>query len=291
MSHDRALPRLVSAAPKPAPLAGLAALRRQIAQLEKTPRSGAEAASGSLTWGLPAIDRHLPGGGLALGALHEFAGHGADLEEASLAAAAIAHLIGRRQLQECSGSFLWIARQRDLYARALPERGFDPGRLLHLRVRRNDEALWAMEEALRCAGLGAVVAEVSALDLTQSRRLQLAAEKSGVPALVIRRGGRIDQLRHLATQPIAAQTRWRIGPAPSLGITAAPHPALPGPSRWQVELWRCRGGRPATWLVEEHEDGWREAAIPQPVAAALADRPLVAPVPAEPGPEPKRASG
>ncbi|WP_303983575.1 ImuA family protein [Dongia mobilis] len=272
--------------------AGLAALRRQIALLEKLSQAGmgGPATTRALTWGLNAIDLHLPGGGLALGALHEFAGHGPDLEEASLAAAAVARLMGRRQ-QHGNGSTLWIARQRDLYARALPERGVDPDRLLHLRIKRNADALWAMEEALRCAGLNAVVAEISALDLTQSRRLQLAAEKSGIPALVIRRGGRADQLRHLGSQPIAAVTRWRIGPAPSLGIEALPHPALPGAPRWQIELWRCRGGRPGTWLIEEHEDGWREATIPQPVSGALADRPLVAPAPSAAEPGIKRAAG
>jgi protein ImuA len=276
------------------PPAGLAALRRQVALLEKLPQAGMgdPAATRPLTWGLATIDRHLPGSGLALGALHEFVGHGPDLEEASLAAAAVTRLISRRQ-QHGHGSTLWIARQRDLYARALPERGFDPDRLLHLRINRNADALWAMEEALRCAGLNAVVAEVSALDLTQSRRLQLAAEKSGIPALVIRRGGRADQLRQLSAQPIAAVTRWRIGPAPSLGIAALPHPTLPGPARWQIELWRCRGGRPGTWLIEEHEDGWREATFPQPVAAALADRPLASPPAAGAAPEPgtKRAAG
>lgn len=295
MNDNRALARLLPPAPAATPPVGLPALRRQIARLEKAPQFGdGTQAPDSLNWGIAALDAHLPGGGLAAGALHEFAGHGPDLEEASLAAASAAHLIGRRQRMHGSGSFLWIARQRDLYARALPAQGLDPDRLLHLRVKRNEDALWAMEEALRCTGLGAVVAELSALDLTQSRRLQLAAEKSGIPALVIRRGGRADQLRLMAAQPIAAVTRWRIGPAPSVGVAAFPHPALPGPARWQIELWRCRGGRPGSWLVEEHDDGWREAAFPQPVAAALADRPLVAPAPSAAGrtePGGKRAAG
>jgi protein ImuA len=271
---------------------GLAALRRQIALLEKLPQAGMgdPARPRALSWGLGAIDLHLPGGGLALGALHEFAGEGADLEEASLAAAALARLIGRRLRHDLNGSVLWIGRQRDLYARALPQAGLDPDRLLHLEVRRNADALWALEEALRCRSLSAVVGEVAALDLTQSRRLQLATEKSGVPALIIRRGGRAAELRALAHQPSAALTRWRIGPAPSVGVAAPPHPILPGPPCWRVELWRCRGGRPATWLIEEHEDGWREAAFPQPVPAPLADR-LLAPPEHPADIRQKRASG
>lgn len=230
-----------------------------------------------MAWGIPAIDRHLPGSGLALGALHEFAGAGLDREEASLAAGIIARLLGQAR-QNRPGHFLWISRQRDLYARALPATGCDPAHLLHLAIRRNADALWAMEEALRCSSLRAVIGEVAALDLTQSRRLQLAAEKSGVPAFIIRRGtAQAGRAGDWMSQPIAAMTRWRIHAAPSLGLNLpAGRQPLPGKARWQVELWRCRGGNPATWLLEEHHHGWREATLPLPLAAAMADRPLAA---------------
>jgi protein ImuA len=271
------------ATPYPSPEArpGLGALKRRIALLERAASLRAEEADAPiLTWGIAAIDQHLPGGGLGQGALHELAGAGADLEEASLAAAVTARLLGRAQRAR-SGHALWIARQRDLYARALPASHCDPARLLHLRTRRNEDTLWAIEEALRCRGLVSVIGEVGALDLTQSRRLQLAAEKSGVPAFIIRRGRSAAQARSWAAQPIAAHTRWRIHPAPSIGIDTHQQ-ILPGAARWQIELWRCRGGRPGSWLVEETEHGWREAALPLPLAAALADRPMVA-APAAPG--------
>lgn len=259
---------------------GLIALRRQVALLEKLPQAALEdGASARLTWGLPAIDQHLPGHGLMLGALHEFAGEGQDLEEGTLPAAAIARLIGRLHGQGGNGSVIWISRRRDLYARALPRQGLDPDRLLHLEVKRNDDALWAIEEALRCTSLSAVVGEVAALNLTQSRRLQLAAEKSGVPALLIRRSARANELKTLSRQPIAAVTRWRISPVASFGTAAPPHLTLPGAPRWRLDLWRCRGGRPANWLIEEHEDGWREATFPQPVPAPLGERLLAPPAP------------
>lgn len=264
---------------------GLIALRRQVALLEKLPQAGFEGAGLAgrprLTWGLAAIDQHLPSHGLMLGALHEFAGEGQDLEEGALPAAAIARLIGRLHRQGGDGSVLWIGRQRDLYARALPHEGLDPDRLLHLQVRRNADALWAIEEALRCTSLSAVVGEVAALNLTQSRRLQLAAEKSGVPALLIRRAARASDLKNLVRQPIAAVTRWRISPAPSAGVQAPPHPILPGRARWRLDLWRCRGGRPADWFIEEHDDGWREATLLQHIPAPLGDRLLAPPAEAD----------
>jgi hypothetical protein len=54
-----------------------------------------------LPFGIKAIDRHLPGGGLALGALHEVAGGGHGAIDG--AAAALFALESRRGLARCSG--------------------------------------------------------------------------------------------------------------------------------------------------------------------------------------------
>ena len=40
--------------------------------------------------------------------------------------------------------------------------------------------MWAIEEALKCDGLAAVIGEMKELSFTNSRRLQLAVEKSHV---------------------------------------------------------------------------------------------------------------
>jgi protein ImuA len=42
-----------------------------------------------------------------------------------------------------------------------------------------------------------------------------------------------------AAQPIAAVTRWRVATLPTTGEIG-----------WRVELTRCRGGRPNTWIME-----------------------------------------
>ena len=55
-----------------------------------------------------------------------------------------------------------------------------------VRAGPRDARLWALEEALRSPGLTAVLAEVDRLTLTQSRRLQLAAEAKGVTAFLLR---------------------------------------------------------------------------------------------------------
>ena len=84
--------------------------------------------------------------------------------------------------------------------------------LIHVEARDARDALWAMEEGLRCAGLSAVIGELwgdpRALDFTATRRLAVAAERSGVPCWLVRLGG--------TANLSGARMRWRIASAPSL---------------------------------------------------------------------------
>src|SRR5436305_4930817 len=66
-------------------------LRERVRRIERSPTM----AHGVLPFGVAAIDRALPGGGLALGALHEILGVGGDEEDGALAAAFAAHILGR----------------------------------------------------------------------------------------------------------------------------------------------------------------------------------------------------
>jgi protein ImuA len=106
-----------------------------------------------------------------------------------------------------------------------------------------------MEEALRHAGLAGVVGEVGRLGLTASRRLQLAAEVSGVPGFALRRSRNWTDLA--LAEPNAAVTRWRVAALPSPPpLPHAPHVPGLARARWQLDLVRCQGGAPATWIVE-----------------------------------------
>lgn len=238
--------------------AALAALRATLRRLEGPGR----AAAGVLPTGLDAIDRVLPDGGLARGALHEIVGEGADRAAAS--GFVIRLLAGLTAV----GPVLWCLSDPELYGPGLQRLGLAPGRLILARTRRDTDLLWAMEEGLRTPGLAAVLGEPHRLDLTASRRLQLAAENVGGLGLVLRQsdGGK-------AT---AAVTRWRVASAPSAG----PVPGAETPrdfglmrARWRVSLERCRGATPTgeqdygTWWVEEHD-----AADAVAVAAELGDR-------------------
>jgi protein ImuA len=260
-----------------------------------------------LTLGVAGIDAMLPGGGLARGGLHEVLGEVARGRHRGGAALAFTAVLAARRAALGKGDVLWCLAHQGLYGPGLAAFGLDAGRLILARGRDDKQRLWAMEEGLKCTGLAMVVGEISRLDLGQSRRLQLAAESSGVTALLLhttgdvgggQRGGEggAEGKSHAGLGVSAALTRWRITPAPSaetrgyIGIGAA---------RARAELLRCKGGRPGAWLLqwngggwdESHEqdsyeqggreqdghkqDGKRSQTHPLPVAAAMAHGPAV----------------
>jgi protein ImuA len=206
---------------------------------------------------LELADRVLPGGGLARGCLHELCGGAA-------AAGFAAALLGRLA---ADGHVAWIGPRDDLFAPGLSALGLAPERLIVVRARARDARLWALEEALRSPGLTAVLAEVDRLTLTQSRRLQLAAEAKGVTAFL---------LRPLAESPSAAMTRWLITSLPEEAATGDASRAW-RPPRWRVELVRCRGGRTGAWTIAWREGGFHEITGALALAAELGDRPDQAP--------------
>lgn len=210
-------------------------LRQRIARLEGGAGGGRRA---SLPFGIARIDNHLPGGGLALGALHELIGGGPDLMHGAATA-----LLAAGTLARVKGPVLWCLPSRDLFAPALAGAGLHPDRLIYAETRDESAVLPVAEEGLRYRGLAGVVAETGRLTLTASRRLQLAAEESGVTAIVIRRWRRAGELPADGT---AAVTRWRVSALSSATISA---PGV-GRPRWRLELLRCRGGEPADWTVE-----------------------------------------
>ena len=258
-------------------------LRARIGALERrsAEKAGRRGNAGQLILGLPAIDTHLPATGLTRAALHEIAGTGVDREQAAAAAAFAGLWLARLP---AAAPVLWILRAAgsagiDLHAHGLRHQGLDPGRLVLVAVRRNEEVLWAMEEGLKARRLGAVIGEIGKLDLTASRRLQLAAEASGVMAIALRRWRLAREAERESAQPIAAATRWRIAALPA---APAAEPGL-GARRWRAELWRCRGAKPDEWLMEVKNgpDGRsfgpaHAAAFPVDLAPPLGDGSLAA---------------
>ncbi|MYA10032.1 MAG: hypothetical protein F4Z32_01010, partial [Gemmatimonadetes bacterium] len=169
------------------------ALRRTIQGIEEA----GSADRPRLPLGIPGIDRALPGGGLRLGGIHEVVG---DESATGFCAALLARVGGAEAGSNTPaegatprGAFrrsalLWLARGDDLYPPGLVRYGIGPGQLLVVSgLRRADDMLWAMEEALRCRAVSGVVAEIGQIGLAAGRRLMLAAEGTGVLGLVLSR--------------------------------------------------------------------------------------------------------
>jgi protein ImuA len=171
----------------------------------------------------------------------------ASAREASGAAVALA--LAMDGLEFGHRSVLWV---QDAAALRLGGRPYRPGlpkplrhRLIHVAAKTPEDLLFALEEGVRCRDLAFVIGELAgnprALDLTASRRLSLAAEKHGVPLMLVR----LDAARDLSS----ARMRWQMRSAPS----PAPrwNAFAPGPPRWHAELFRARGHTPGEWILRD----------------------------------------
>ncbi len=163
-------------------------------------------------------------------------------------------------LMKNGGVCLWIGTNRRIFPPALASFGVEPDRLIFIDLKNEKEVLWTMEEALKCQGIAAVIAEVREISFAQSRRLQLAVEISKVTGFLFR-----NDPRKLGTTTCVA--RWQITPIPSRLEDGLPGVGYP---RWQVDLLRVRNGNPGSWQMEWIEGQFvhpeqKQAATNQPI--------------------------
>ena len=195
-----------------------------------------------LPLGIAPVDDAL-GGGLEAGVLHEIAA----AREAEVAATSgFALLLAART----SGPVVWIAEDMALYESGAPygpgldELGLNPERFIMVAAPKFRDALWAVEEALSCRGMGTVIGEIrqASLDLTATRRLSLAAGRRGAVALLLRSTPGKDAS--------AAATRWIVNAEPSKATKPRAMTLGPGPPRFALSLVRNRRGPPGSWMLE-----------------------------------------
>jgi len=204
----------------------------------------------------------------------------ASADEASGAALALALACDAAEDRCDHRPWLWV---QDKAAIRLSGRPYRPGlpaalrhRLIHVAADRAEDALFALEEALRCRDLAFVIGEVAgnpaALDFTASRRLSLVAERHGVPLWLVRLSARHDLG--------SARMRWDVAAAPS------PPPRwnhdAPGDPRWRADLFRAYVFQPGQWTLGHDAAGQRLGAFDPDTAApdhggvvpGAGDRPL-----------------
>lgn len=141
------------------------------------------------------------------------------------------------------------------YGAGLFSAGIDPQAVIFGRMQTMAELLWALEEAVACRAVAAVLADIGGhpkmLDFTVSRRLTLRAASAGASVFILRYG----QEREAS----AAKLRWHVMPAAS-GALAFDHRA-PGEARWRVRLEKGhlaegRDGLDQGWLLGWTQNGF-----------------------------------
>jgi protein ImuA len=211
------------------------------------------------SFGLAAVDKHLPRQGLSLDSVHEI--HAACALDMPAALGFLAALMvsfpesGPIYIVTTKSNLASVSR---LQGHGLKALGLDPRRLTFIEAQKETEAFWAIEETLR-SGAAQIVAGIiaQALDLKKSQRLSLSAREARRPLLLLR--------PPKAAVASAAETRWRIAAAPA---HREPSGALIG-WRWQVMLERCRNGSVGEFVLE-----WSHASHRFGLAGALADSAL-----------------
>ena len=220
-------------------------LREQIARLEQSrwrdhPRPVAS--------GCGPLDRLLPEGGFRRGTLVEWLtrGEGTGVQTLALAAAQEACRHG--------GALVVVDRRREFYPPAAARLAVDLQNLVVVHVTGQADGAWALDQALRCPGVAAVLAwmerDRGKLDGRTLRRLQLAAEDHGGLGLLIRPEG----VRH---EPSWADVRLLVEPLPHFNSTR----------RLRIHLLRCHGAAGGRTVDVEIDDETHTVHL----AARLAD--------------------
>lgn len=207
----------------------IAGLQTDILRLQgfKRPENSA------LNFGLGPINQHFPNEVFPTGAIHEFLS--SKKEDSAATTGFISGILST--LMGNKGAAVWISTNRKLFPPALATFGIQPDRFIFIDLHKEKHVTWALEEALKCGALSAVIGELHELSFTNSRRLQLAVEQSRVTGFIMHHGNRVNTT--------ACVSRWRISSQASIN-TDFPGVGFP---KWKVELLRIRNGKPGAWNI------------------------------------------
>ena len=222
-------------------------------QLCRLERSRCESAGRRqvVSTGLKVLDRLLPDGGLTGGTLLEWLATTEGSGAATLVLLLAGRFLGRESLATPQPLII-IDSRKDFYPPAAAGLGIDLDRTFVVRPESAADALWALEQSLRCRGVAATLAWIDRVDGRASRRLKLAVEAGGGLGLLLRPG------RCLRTTS-CADARLLVRPVPS--PRAATRRVLRSESnppssrrRLQIELLRSRKGHVVEALQLELSD-------------------------------------
>ena len=202
----------------------------------------------ALPTGFPSLDAVLPGGGWPGNALTEILLEREGIGEMRLTLPALA------ALTRAGREVVWIAPPHRPHAPPLAAAGVALSRLVLVRCRTPQEALWAFDQALRAPECGAAFAWLSERDERVLRRLAVAAREGRTFGVLWRRPG-------VRAQALAAPLR--------LSFAAQD-------STLAVKVLKRRGGELARPVVVDLTTRWSvapaEVFVPSVRAAGLKPR-------------------
>jgi protein ImuA len=206
-------------------------LRREIIRLEEARRGGSRE---TVSTGCGPLDELLPERGMRRGTLAEWLAVGDGTGSSTLA------LLCAREACRDGGTLIVLDSRREFYPPSAVRLGIALEQLIVVRAGDAAENLWALDQALRCRAVAAVLAWPDKLDGRVFRRLQLAAEEGGGLGLLIRP----DAARYA---PSWADVRVLVEPLPSTSPRNARR-------RLRACLLRCRGGTEGRSMDLEIDD-------------------------------------
>jgi protein ImuA len=213
-----------------------------------------------LRFGIETIDGVLPGGGLEATGLHEVKPW--EHRDRPLATSLMLMLAAKKVSP--SRPLLWVQSSSSTaengvpYGPGLTSIGLVPASVVLVITARARDALWAVEEGLRSASLGAVLGIIDEVGMVPARRLILSSIAGGTPCLLV--------TSHVSEGISVAHTRWRVGALP--GESEPYAPGVPGVQRLALLLERCRSGPSnLSWSLERWDASHRFRLV-----SALVDR-------------------
>ena len=218
--------------------------------------------------GLAPLDNALPQGGLPCGAVTEILSDGFGVGAMSLAMRIAGQCISTTRHSEPSDDrkIVLVDTLKDVYPPAICEHGIPLERFVIVRPKSHREAVWAVDQALRCPAVAVVISPLARLDERWSRRLQLAAESGGGLGLVLKptppRGKMFAAVQMLiesvSPQALASANQEFLPPVRhGLGPSFRPHVASPDGRPiadsypHQITLLKVREGMPTKPLLAE----------------------------------------
>ncbi len=158
----------------------------------------------SISTGVGALDQLSPNGGVLPGALWEWLATSDGSGAATIAVAAAARISGhvdesrratpvhgRHELTEttaqtCPGTVVIVDRHHDVYPPALSMWGVDLEHTVIIQPDDARQALWALEQSLRCRGVAVTIGWLDQVGDHAYRRLQLATQQGGGVGMLVR---------------------------------------------------------------------------------------------------------